>query len=81
MRTIDPAITAAEVQDALTRFPIGARVRMGSNPRGGTVRWRPFVCDAGTVSLLVAWDDLPLDSDGVRQCRYVRVRDLFLENP
>ncbi len=62
MRTRDPADTAADLEDALQRLPIGARVadRLGNL---GTVAWKPFVCDAGTVSIIVKWDRLPPDRD------------------
>ncbi len=72
MRTRDPLDTAADVEDALTRLPIGTRVRTASNPREGTVRWRPFVCDAGTVSVIVQWDGLPPGLDR----HYVTTRNL-----
>lgn len=61
MQTFDPHWTAAQVEDATHRLPIGTRVRSGSSPNLGTVRWQPFVCDAGTVSVLVAWDNLHPD--------------------
>ena len=73
MRTRDPADTAADVEDANQRLPIGARVRTHSNPQPGTVAWRPFICDAGTVSILVRWDHLHPD----RNTTYVRTRDLI----
>jgi hypothetical protein len=71
MRTRDPADTAADLEDALQRLPIGARVadRMGNL---GTVAWRPFVCDAGTVSIIVKWDRLPPD----RNTSYEMTRSL-----
>lgn len=74
MRTIDPAITRADVEDANARLPIGTRVRTRNNPNPGTVAWRPFVCDAGTVSLLVRWDNLHPD----RNTHYVRTCDLVV---
>jgi hypothetical protein len=72
MRTRDPADTAADLEDALQRLPIGARVedRMGNL---GTVAWKPFVCDAGTVSIIVRWDRLPPD----RNTSYTYTRDLI----
>jgi hypothetical protein len=48
-------------------------VRTASNPNLGTVRWRPFVCDAGTVSVIVAWDNLPPE----RNTHYVTTRNLI----
>ena len=75
MRTRDPLDTAADVEDAISRLPIGTRVRMASNPSPGTVMWRPFVCDAGTVSVVVAWDNLPPE----RNTRYVFTRDLITD--
>ena len=74
MRTIDPAVTLADVEDANARLPIGTRVRTGNSPNLGTVAWRPFVCDAGTVSVLVRWDHLHPD----RNTHYVRTRDLLV---
>jgi hypothetical protein len=72
MRTRDPADTAADLEDAIQRLPIGARVtdRRG-NP--GTVAWHPFVCDAGTVSIIVKWDRLPPD----RNTTYTFTRELI----
>ena len=72
MRTRDPADTAADVEDAIQRLPIGARVkdRMGNL---GTVAWHPFVCDAGTVSIIVRWDRLPPD----RNTSYIGTRALI----
>ena len=72
MRTRNPLDTAADVEDANLRLPIGTRVRTASNPNPGTVRWRPFVCDAGTVSVVVAWDNLPPE----RNTHYVFTRSL-----
>ena len=71
MRTRDPADTAADVEDAIQRLPIGARVKdtLGNL---GTVAWHPFVCDAGTVSIIVKWDRLPPD----RNTSYIGTRDL-----
>jgi hypothetical protein len=74
MRTRDPLDTAADVEDATSRLPIGTRVRMASNPNLGTVRWRPFICDAGTVSVMVRWDGFPPDRD----THYVTTRDLVV---
>jgi hypothetical protein len=73
MRTRDPLDTAADVEDAILRLPIGTRVRMASSPNPGTVMWRPFICDAGTVSVIVAWDNLPPE----RNTRYVFTRELI----
>jgi hypothetical protein len=73
MRTRDPLDTAADVEDAILRLPIGTRVRTASNPNLGTVQWRPFICDAGTVSVIVAWDNLPPE----RNTRYVFTRELI----
>ena len=73
MRTRDPSDTAADFEDAISRLPIGTRVRTASNPNLGTVRWRPFVCDAGTVSVIVAWDNLPPE----RNTHYVTTRNLI----
>jgi len=72
MRTRDPADTAADLEDAIQRLPIGARV---ADSRGnlGTVAWKPFVCDAGTVSIIVGWDRLPPD----RNTSYTYTRDLI----
>jgi hypothetical protein len=72
MRTRDLDVIADDIEDAVARLPIGTRVRTASNPNLGTVRWRPFICDAGTVSVLVAWDNLPLD----RNTHYVFTRNL-----
>ena len=36
--------------------------------------WKPFVCDAGTVSIIVKWDRLPPD----RNTTYTFTRDLKL---
>jgi len=74
MRTRDPNDIAADIEDAVTRLPIGTRVRSGSSPNLGTVRWRPFVCDAGTVSVMVRWDGFPPDRD----THYVTTRDLVV---
>ena len=74
MRTRDPLDTAADVEDAILRLPIGTRVRTASNPNPGTVQWRPFICDAGTVSVIVAWDNLPPE----RNTRYVFTRELIV---
>jgi hypothetical protein len=74
MRTRDPLDTAADVEDAILRLPIGTRVRTASNPNLGTVQWRPFICDAGTVSVIVAWDNLPPE----RNTRYVFTRELIV---
>jgi hypothetical protein len=46
---------------------------MASSPNPGTVMWRPFICDAGTVSVIVAWDNLPPE----RNTRYVFTRELI----
>ena len=76
MRTRNPLDTAADVEDANLRLPIGTRVRTATNPSPGTVRWHPFVCDAGTVSVVVAWDNLPPE----RNTHYVRTRSLEVVN-
>jgi hypothetical protein len=73
MRTRDLVVIAADIEDATTRLPIGTRVRTASNPNPGTVRWHPFICDAGTVSVLVAWDNLHPD----RNTHYVRTGNLI----
>jgi hypothetical protein len=73
MRTIDVEVTAAEIRDANERLPIGTRVRTASNPREGTVMWRPFACEAGTVSVLVQWDGFK-PGEGRH---YVRTRSLI----
>ncbi len=73
MRTRDLDDIAADIEDAVARLPIGTRVRTASNPTLGTVRWRPFICDAGTVSVLVAWDNLPPE----RNTHYVFTRNLI----
>ena len=73
MRTRDSNDIAADIEDATTRLPIGTRVRTASNPNPGTVRGRPFICDAGTVSVLVAWDNLHPD----RNTHFFRTRDLI----
>ena len=73
MRTRDLDVIAADIEDAVARLPIGTRVRTESNPNPGTVRGRPFICDAGTVSALVAWDNLPPD----RNTHFFRTRDLI----
>jgi hypothetical protein len=72
MRTRNPLDTASDVEDANLRLPIGTRVMTATNPSPGTVRWHPFVCDAGTVSVIVAWDNLPPE----RNTHYVRTRSL-----
>ena len=72
MRTRDLADIAADTEDAHARLPIGTRVLQGNNPNPGTVAWHPFICDAGTVSVLVAWDNLPPD----RNTRYCTTRSL-----
>jgi|688.fasta_scaffold755621_1 hypothetical protein len=72
MRTRNPLDIASDVEDANFRLPIGTRVRTATNPSPGTVRWHPFVCDAGTVSVIVAWDNLPPE----RNTHYVRTRSL-----
>ena len=72
MRTRDPADTAADLEDAIQRLPIGARVKDGMGNLG-TVAWKPFVCDAGTVSIIVKWDRLPPD----RNTSYTYTRDLI----
>ena len=74
MRTRDLDAIAADIEDAVARLPIGTRVRSPGNPNLGTVRWRPFICDAGTVSVLVAWDNLPPE----RNTHYVRTRSLIV---
>jgi len=74
MRTRDLNDIAADIDDAVARLPIGTRVQAGSSPRLGTVRWRPFICDAGTVSVLVRWDGLPPGLD----THYVTTRDLVV---
>ena len=74
MRTRDPLDTTADVEDAISRLPIGTRVRTASNTNLGTVRWRPFICDAGTVSVIVAWDNLPPE----RNTHYVFTRNLIV---
>jgi hypothetical protein len=74
MRTRDLDVIAADIEDAVARLPIGTRVRTESNPNPGTVRWRPFICDAGTVSVLVAWDNLPPE----RNTHYVRTGNLIV---
>jgi hypothetical protein len=76
MRTRNPLDTASDVEDANLRFPIGTRVRTTTNPSPGTVRWHPFVCDAGTVSVVVAWDNLHPD----RNTHYVFTRNLVVLN-
>jgi hypothetical protein len=76
MRTRNPLDTAADVEDANLRLPIGTRVRTASNPNPGTVRWHPFICDAGTVSVVVAWDNLPPE----RNTHYVFTRNLVVLN-
>jgi len=73
MRTRDLDVIAADIEDATTRLPIGTRVRTAGNPNLGTVRWHPFICDAGTVSVLVAWDNLHPD----RNTHYVRTGSLI----
>jgi len=72
MRTRDLNDIAADIEDAVARLPIGTRVRTASNPNPGTVQWHPFVCDAGTVSVVVAWDNLPPE----RNTHYVFTRSL-----
>ena len=74
MRTRDLDVIAADIEDAVARLPIGTRVRTESNPNPGTVRWRPFICDAGTVSVIVAWDNLPPE----RNTHYVTTRNLIV---
>jgi hypothetical protein len=74
MRTRDLDVIAADIEDAVARLHIGTRVRTESNPNPGTVRWRPFICDAGTVSVLVAWDNLPPE----RNTHYVRTGNLIV---
>jgi hypothetical protein len=74
MRTRDLDVIAADIEDAVARLPIGTRVRTEGNPNPGTVRWRPFICDAGTVSVLVAWDNLPPE----RNTHYVRTGNLIV---
>ena len=74
MRTRDLADIAADTEDAIARLPIGTRVRHGNNPNLGTVTWRPFICDAGTVTVLVRWDHLHPD----RNTHYVTTRDLVV---
>jgi hypothetical protein len=74
MRTRDLDVIAADIEDAVARLPIGTRVRTEGNPNLGTVRWRPFICDAGTVSVLVAWDNLHPD----RNTHYVTTRNLIV---
>ena len=74
MRTRDLDVIAADIEDAVARLPIGTRVRTASNPNLGTVRWRPFICDAGTVSVIVAWDNLHPE----RNTRYVFTRELIV---
>jgi len=76
MRTRDLMAIADDIDDAVNRLPIGARVRTSGNSSLGTVRWRPFICDAGTVSVLVQWDGLPLD----RNTHYVFTRNLEVVN-
>jgi hypothetical protein len=73
MRTRDLDVIAADIEDATTRLPIGTRVRSTGNSSLGTVRWHPFICDAGTVSVIVAWDNLPPD----RNTHYVFTRNLI----
>ena len=74
MRTRDLDVIAADIEDAVARLPIGTRVRTAGNPNLGTVRWRPFICDAGTVSVMVRWDGFPPDRD----THYVTTRDLVV---
>jgi hypothetical protein len=74
MRTRDLADIAADIEDATARLPIGTRVRQGNNPNLGTVAWRPFICDAGTVTVLVRWDHLHPD----RNTHYVTTRSLVV---
>lgn len=74
MRIRDLDLIAADIEDAVARLPIGTRVRTASNPNLGTVRWRPFICDAGTVSVIVAWDNLPPE----RNTHYVFTRNLIV---
>lgn len=72
MRTRPLEDIASDVEDAQARLPIGARVRTQSNTNPGTVIWHPFICDAGTVSVLVRWDNGHPD----RNTHYMRTRDL-----
>jgi hypothetical protein len=74
MRTRDLDVIAADIEDAVARLPIGTRVRSTGNSSLGTVRWRPFICDAGTVSVIVAWDNLPPE----RNTHYVFTRELIV---
>ena len=74
MRTRDPLETAADIEYATSRLTVGTRVSTTTDPSPGTVRWHPFICDAGTVSVLVAWDNLHPD----RNTHYVVVRDLIV---
>ena len=72
MRTRSEAEILSDLAIA-ANFPIGTRVRIGRN--AGVIAWRPFVCDAGTVSILVRWDGFHPDRDTT----YARVSDLSRE--
>jgi len=74
MRTRPLEDIASDVEDAQARLPIGTRVCLERNPNPGTVVWRPFICDAGTVSVLVRWDNGHPD----RNTHYMRTRDLVV---
>ena len=74
MRTRDPQDIASDIDDAVARLPTGTRVCLGSNPNPGTVIGRPFICDAGTVSVLVRWDNGHPD----RNTHYMTTRDLVV---
>ena len=74
MRTRDLEDIAVDMGDILDRLPVGTRVRMERNPNPGTVVGRPFICDAGTVSVLVRWDNGHPD----RNTHYIRNRDLVV---
>lgn len=72
MRTRSEAEILSDLAIA-ANFPIGTRVRSGRN--AGVIIWRPFVCDAGTVEILVRWDGFHPDRDTT----YARVSDLSRE--
>jgi len=74
MRTRDPQDIASDIDDAVARLPIGSRVCLARNPNPGTVIWRPFICDAGTVTVLVRWDNGHPD----RNTHYMTTRDLVV---